>query len=327
MGVGIDHGNLAEQLIDQIDSLSASDRRQLRTAAGKGKRTNPASKAIVAHMLPPGLSLEEAERYFFAITLCAACRAGKDSKASFGRALGIADRKADTGQFSAILARLLDIEDAQQQATQVAHGIKYLNAARVTLDRVLLLGDILGWRDPDRKVRQTWAREYARASLRPSEKYGDVVLDFFGVLDGFTDEQKEAFEACGLTPLPAAPGNVLIAFYTALPEKVYPLDEEIFYQAAILNAINLEPCAPQKNLGAALRSVCTSENEEHLSITLKKLLESKREQLYPLLFNMIIYLRKLKVGFCPEQLLNDLLFWDHPARTVQTTWWNSFINR
>jgi len=311
-------------LIDMIDRLDPRDLRLLRKTAGSDKESHPEAVQIIDQILPADIPKADENHYFYAVALAAACKPAKEGAGSFGAALGKTDRHKNGGQFADYLASVLDLQEIRYLSSQLARGVRYLNLQKVSLDRAQLVRDLLAWKHADRAVQVRWAKDYARARSTPETPPDDPVQGYFDAVGKLNEAQKAALQACISVPLHQAPGEVLILFYSVLPEKVAESDELLYYQAAVLNALNDEPCAPQKNIGAALHAMRTKDNESALFNLIQELIASRLDEIYPLLVKTITLLKKVRIGYCPERLLNDLLFWDHPARTVQDAWLNAF---
>ncbi|HVN52913.1 MAG TPA: type I-E CRISPR-associated protein Cse2/CasB [Anaerolineaceae bacterium] len=312
----------APAIVAWIDHLDHVSLRQLRKAVGLGSWEHTRVSELYREVLPGPISQEDEEAFFCAVTLCAACKPAKEANRSFACQLGAADQAR---QFTDFLAHILDISSMPLLASQIVHGIRFLNSRKKYLDRTRLVRDILAWSQEERTVQQSWAKEFSSQVSSLDQEMEDPVRGFLSSVQQMEEVKKEAFRSAPAESLRRSNGMALIGFYSALPEKVAPEEEPLFYLVAALSLLNEEPAFPCRDLGASLQMVCTQENEEYLSGIMAEVIQGERSEIFPLLVKSVIYLRNLHVGFCAEKLLNDLLFWDHPARSVQAAWEKSFF--
>lgn len=108
--------------------------------------------------------------------------------------------------------------------------------------------------------------------------------------------------------------------------------EEAYYLLAALFAFwhqGKDTVAPNPppNLGASLAQMVTSDNEDSLDRRVTTLLKSHPEDLPHHLRQTISLLKSKEVPVAWQQLLKDILNWDHPEGFVQRTWARAFWGR
>ncbi|MCL6622969.1 MAG: type I-E CRISPR-associated protein Cse2/CasB [Syntrophobacterales bacterium] len=117
-----------------------------------------------------------------------------------------------------------------------------------------------------------------------------------------------------------------------LPPKLTWMQEEAYFLLAALFAYwhqgkDLVAPNPPANLGASLAQMATRENEDSLDRRFTALLKSHREDLPHHLRQVVGLLKSNEVPVDWQQLLKDLLNWDHENQFVQRKWARSFWGR
>jgi CRISPR system Cascade subunit CasB len=109
-----------------------------------------------------------------------------------------------------------------------------------------------------------------------------------------------------------------------LPLKTNQLVESAYYLLASLFAAHPSICT-NGNMGAHMRAAIRNEgNEQATERRFVALLSSHPEDLPVHLRQAISYLRSKEQPVNWNQLLDDLLHWDHPDRYIQKRWAGSF---
>lgn len=122
---------------------------------------------------------------------------------------------------------------------------------------------------------------------------------------------------------PGEAREALGLFYSLLPPGVPEPQEADYFLLATLYP--LADGAGQGDLGAALRRARGSANAKGLDRRITSLLDADREQLPFRLRQAVQYLRSRRVRVNWPALLQDILLWTHPERTVQRRWARSYF--
>lgn len=128
----------------------------------------PAFRLVYPH-LPGGLPPHRENPYFLVASLFALHRIDwrrgeapayrRNLGASFGWLKHLGDAKANAEALDARFTALLD-SDQDQLAPRLRSVITLLKRDDVPVDWELLLGDLLNWTQPDRRVQRAWARSF-----------------------------------------------------------------------------------------------------------------------------------------------------------------------
>lgn len=158
---------------------------------------------------------------------------------------------------------------------------------------------------------------------------------FIGYLESLVRKQDRGALAHLRRGLGKPPGTVpemhryVIPFLPATPSP--PL-EEAYYLIAALFAFwhqgkDTVAANPPPNLGASLAIMVTEKNEDSLDRRLTALLKSHPEDLPHHLRQAISLLKSNDMPVAWQQLLKDILNWDHPEGFVQRAWARAFWGR
>ena len=119
--------------------------------------------------------------------------------------------------------------------------------------------------------------------------------------------------------------DVLALFYGLLPAGVPAYQEEIYFLLATL--FPLADGGAEHDLGASLFKARNLKNAKGLDSRVENLLDADLTQLHFRLRQTIHFLHSCRVRVNWQQLLEDLLQWDHPDRYVQQRWARSYFGQ
>jgi CRISPR system Cascade subunit CasB len=112
-------------------------------------------------------------------------------------------------------------------------------------------------------------------------------------------------------------------FYRLLPAGVPEREEETYFLVATLYP--LVDAGGEGNLGGALRRARNPQNAKGIDRRFEILLDSDAAQLRFRLRQSVHLLQSVRQPVDWTTLLNDLLYWEHPDRSVQKRWARSFF--
>jgi CRISPR system Cascade subunit CasB len=119
--------------------------------------------------------------------------------------------------------------------------------------------------------------------------------------------------------------DVLALFYGLLPAGVPVYQEEIYFLLATL--FPLADGGAEHDLGTSLFKARNLKNAKGLDSRMENLLDADFAQLHFRLRQTIHFLHSCRVRVNWQQLLEDLLQWDHPDRYVQQRWARSYFGQ
>lgn len=99
--------------------------------------------------------------------------------------------------------------------------------------------------------------------------------------------------------------------------------EKIYYLVAALFAYH-QIAINDGNFGNHMQKTVSENNEEATERRFVILLNAHQDDLADYLRQAVSLLKSKEIGIHWQQLLNDLMYWDHPERFVQRNWANSF---
>jgi len=134
--------------------------------------------------------------------------------------------------------------------------------------------------------------------------------------------ERARLKRCAGRPLAASP-EALGLFYRLLPPGVTIWQEEVYFLLATLYP--LADGGDAGNLGAALLRARGSQNERGLDRRVEVLLDADESQLPFRLRQAVRFLQSNRVPVSWDQLLHDLLRWNHPERYVQKAWARAYF--
>ncbi len=117
--------------------------------------------------------------------------------------------------------------------------------------------------------------------------------------------------------------DVLGLFYQLLPRSVPLAAEDAYFLVATL--FPLADGDGHGDLGNALRHATDTNNEKGLRRRLETLLDAQEAQLPFRLRQTVHFLHSRRVGVDWATLLDDLLYWNLPDRSVQRRWARSYF--
>ncbi|MBP8998351.1 MAG: type I-E CRISPR-associated protein Cse2/CasB [Anaerolineaceae bacterium] len=119
--------------------------------------------------------------------------------------------------------------------------------------------------------------------------------------------------------------DVLALFYGLLPAGLPAYQEEIYFLLATLYP--LAEGGTELDFGASLLKARNLTNSKGLDSRVENLLDADLTQLHFRLRQTIHFLHSCRVRVNWQQLLEDLLQWDHPDRYVQKRWARSYFGK
>ena len=114
-------------------------------------------------------------------------------------------------------------------------------------------------------------------------------------------------------------------FYRLLPHGVPVYQEEIYFLVATL--FPLAEGGGKNDLGVSLYLVQSAKNSKGLDRRVENLLDADLVQLHFRLRQAVHFLQSCRVRVNWQQLLEDLLQWDHPDRFIQQRWARSYFGQ
>ncbi len=117
--------------------------------------------------------------------------------------------------------------------------------------------------------------------------------------------------------------DVIGLFYSLLPYGIPQSQEEIFFLVATLFPLAAE--GNSGNFGDHLFLARNTKNEKGLDKRVKNLLDADLNQLHFRLRQAVHFLQSCRVSVNWQQLLSDLLYWDHADRYIQRRWARSYF--
>jgi len=119
--------------------------------------------------------------------------------------------------------------------------------------------------------------------------------------------------------------DALGLFYRLLPYGVPSHQEEVYFLVATL--FPLAEGGGKLDLGASLHLAQSAKNSKGLDKRVENLLDADLVQLHFRLRQAVHFLQSSRVRVNWQQLLEDLLQWDHPDRFVQQRWARSYFGQ
>lgn len=118
--------------------------------------------------------------------------------------------------------------------------------------------------------------------------------------------------------------GVTTLFYRLLPGGVPVYQEEKYFLVATL--FPMVEAGGNGSLGDSLRRARKGKtNDKGLDRRIEVLLDANPEQLAFRLRQAVHFLQSNRIPVAWEQLLNDLLLWEHPNRIVQRRWARAYF--
>ncbi|HNR02411.1 MAG TPA: type I-E CRISPR-associated protein Cse2/CasB [Anaerolineaceae bacterium] len=114
-------------------------------------------------------------------------------------------------------------------------------------------------------------------------------------------------------------------FYNLLPHGVPQYQEEIFFLVATLTPF--AEGGAKKDFGNSLYLARSVKNNKGLDRRVENLLDADLVQLHFRLRQTVKFLQSCRVRVNWQQLLDDLLHWDHPERYIQQRWARSYFGQ
>ena len=122
--------------------------------------------------------------------------------------------------------------------------------------------------------------------------------------------------------------RVIGLFYNKImPPGVGQWAEDWYFLVATLYPLEKEPAQtpPPPNLGASLRQVRTDKNSSGLDRRVERLLDADEQQLPFQLRQAVYFLTSQRGRVHWAQLLQDVLNWSLPSRSVQRRWARAYF--
>lgn len=114
-------------------------------------------------------------------------------------------------------------------------------------------------------------------------------------------------------------------FYRLLPHGVPAHQEEVYFLVATL--FPLAEGGGKNDLGTSLYLAQSAKNSKGLDRRVENLLDADLVQLHFRLRQTVHFLQSCRVRVNWQQLLEDLLQWDHPDRFIQQRWARSYFGQ
>ena len=159
----------------------------------------------------------------------------------------------------------------------------------------------------------------------PEEVYPERIITFISALSSLDAGERARLKRNAGKTL-AEGQEALGLFYRLLPYGVPAFQEEVYFQVACLYA--LVPAGSAGNLGQALGKVrkLAPKHAKGIDRRLESLLDADETQLPFRLRQAMHFLASNRVSLDWTCLLDDLLHWNHPDRTVQKEWARSYFS-
>ena len=119
--------------------------------------------------------------------------------------------------------------------------------------------------------------------------------------------------------------NALGLFYNLLPQGVPQYQEEVYFLVATL--FPFAEGGSGKDFGTHLYLAQSTKNSKGLDRRVENLLDADFMQLHFRLRQAVNFLHSCRVHVSWQQLLDDLLQWDHPDRFIQKRWARSYFGQ
>ena len=114
-------------------------------------------------------------------------------------------------------------------------------------------------------------------------------------------------------------------FYRLLPHGVPAYQEEVYFLVATL--FPLAESGGKNDFGTSLYLAQSAKNSKGLDRRVENLLDADLVQLHFRLRQAVHFLQSCRVRVNWQQLLEDLLQWDHPDRFIQQRWARSYFGQ
>jgi len=134
--------------------------------------------------------------------------------------------------------------------------------------------------------------------------------------------ERARLKRCAGRRLAEAP-EVLGLFYRVLPPGVGAASEDTYFLTATL--FPFADGTAEGNLGDSLRRARDDRNRSGLDRRVERILDADESQLAFLLRQSVRYLGARQVALNWHALLDDLLGWSYPSRSVQKRWARAYF--
>lgn len=148
--------------IARLENLTAGDKAMLRRCSGSSLSESRHSMLLFYQLLPYGIPSFQEDIFFLVATIYPLADSGGSGD------LGFAMKNARTDKNAKGLDRRMEIlldADKEQLRFRIRQAVRVLFSARIKINWVYLLDDLLQWEHPARITQKAWARSYYGLSV------------------------------------------------------------------------------------------------------------------------------------------------------------------